>query len=67
MNTEMANIANIASVEAARYLGLEYTMFMNYVTTGKIVYTLKQWDKYYSKKELDRFKNEVLNNIGLKQ
>lgn len=55
------DIPNIASVEAAYRLNLSYDEFMNYVRVGKICYTLKGCEMFYTGRELNRFKTEVLD------
>lgn len=60
MNKITYDTPNIASVEAAQYLNIPYDTFMNYVTTGLICYQLKGIERFYSRKELNRFRDEVL-------
>jgi len=54
------NIQNIASIEAAEYLNISLTEFINYTNRGLICYKLRGLERFYSRKELDRFKKEIL-------
>lgn len=65
------NLNNIGTVEAARYLELPYTDFISYVNRGLICYTMEYGGKitnplerFFSRKELLRFKKEVLDLQG---
>ena len=57
------NIQNIASIEAAEYLNISLTEFINYTNRGLICYKLiekRGLERFYSRKDLDSFKKEVL-------
>ena len=54
------SMPNIASVEAAQYLKIPYNTFIAYVDAGQICYQLKGIERFYSRKELNRFNNEIL-------
>ena len=51
---------SIASLEAAQYLKLPMIDFVNYVNQGLICYQLLGKDKVFTRNELRRFNNEVL-------
>ena len=55
---------NISMVEAAKYTGLDYSAFLAYTLAGRVCYKLIGVERFFSRKELIRFNEEVLGGKG---